>query len=123
MKEITTKMTSIIYDENQILSSLKKINPKSGDILLFYIKTDENGIPLVDLETVEQTAEMVGEVLEEKEAAGIFLFDKICLFSVENSERVIERLKQYISAIQEATDKVRDIENGNSEESFLVLEV
>lgn len=52
----------------------------------------------------------------------IFLFDKICLFSIENSKEIVKRLEKTISAIQEADDKVRDIENGNSEESFIIID-
>lgn len=121
MKEITTKMTSIICDQNDILSSVTKLSPQEGDILLFNIKTDDNGIPLVDLETVQQTAEMLMDVLGNTNQA-IFLFDKICLFSIENSKEVIKRLKKTISTIQEADNKVRDIENANSEKSFLIID-
>lgn len=121
MKEITTKMTSIIFDENEILSGIQKLSPQDGDILLFYVKTDDNGMPLVDLETVQQTAEMLMDILGDTNQA-IFLFDKICLFSIENSKEVVKRLEKTISAIQEADDKVRNIENGNSEESFLVID-
>lgn len=121
MKEITTKMTSIIFDENEILSGIQKLSPQDGDILLFYIKTDDNGMPLIDLETVQQTAEMLMDILDDTNQA-IFLFDKICLFSIENSKEVVKRLEKTISTIQEANDKVRDIENGNSEESFLVID-
>ena len=121
MKEITTKMTSIICDQNDILSSVTKLSPQEGDILLSNIKTDDNGIPLVDLETVQQTAEMLMDVLGNTNQA-IFLFDKICLFSIENSKEVIKRLKKTISTIQEADNKVRDIENANSEKSFLIID-
>lgn len=121
MKEITTKMTSIIFDENEILSGIQKLSPQDGDILLFYIKTDDNGMPLVDLETVQQTAEILMDILDDTNQA-IFLFDKICLFSIENSKEVVKRLEKTISTIQEANDKVRDIENGNSEEGFLVID-
>jgi hypothetical protein len=49
--------------------------------------------------------------------------DKICLSSVENSKIVIKSLEKSISYIQEAIDKIRDIENGNSEESFAVVDM
>jgi hypothetical protein len=114
-------MTSIIFDENEILSGIQKLSPQDGDILLFYIKTDDNGMPLVDLETVQQTAEMLMDILDDTNQA-IFLFDKICLFSIENSKEVVKRLEKTISTIQEANDKVRDIENGNSEEGFLIID-
>lgn len=120
MKEKTTKTTSIIYDQNEILSSIQKLSLHQGDILLFNVKTNDNGIPLVDVETVRQTAEMLMDILGDTNQA-IFLFDKICLFSIENSKEIIERLEKTISAIQEANNKVGDIENGNFEESFVII--
>lgn len=35
------KMTSITTDQNEIVSSIQKLSPKAGDVLMFYIKTDE----------------------------------------------------------------------------------
>lgn len=55
---------------------------------------------------------MIGDILKDKDATGIFMMDKIWLFSVENSEEAIKSLENCISYIQEAIDKVRDIENG-----------
>lgn len=117
------KITTIETDQNQILSKINKLNLKDGDILLFNVKTDENGIPLVDLDVVSETANMLSEILSERNVTGLFLLDKICLFSVENSKQAIKRLEEVISYIQEAIDKVRDIENRNSEESFLVIDI
>lgn len=57
---------------------------------------------------------MVGEIYNGRDIAGLFILDKICLFSIENSYQAIKTLENCISYIQEATDKVRDIENGNS---------
>jgi len=61
-------------------------------------------MPSVDLETVQQTADMMGEVLGKYRAKGIFLFDKIYLFSIGDSERIIESLKKTISYISETVD-------------------
>lgn len=116
------KTTSLTLDKNEILSSIEKIKPSSGDVLLFFIKTDDNGVPLADIDVVQQTAQMVGDALLDK-GVGIFLLDKICLFSVESSEKAIKRLENCISAIQEANEKLVDIENGNSEKSFLTVDL
>lgn len=120
---MTGKMKSITLDQNEIVSSIQKLDLKSGDILLFHIKTDDDGIPLVELDTVSQTAQMLSQILEDRDVTGLFLLDKICLFSIENAEGVIKRLEECISYIQEAMDKVRDIENGNFGEPFLIIDL
>lgn len=113
---MTEKMTSITTDQNEIVSSIQKLSPKAGDVLMFYIKTDEYGTPMMNLEAVQQTVEMVTNILEDrgdKGVAGLFLMDKICLFSIENADTAIKRLENCISYIREAADQVPDIENGN----------
>lgn len=120
MKKTMTKMKSITFDQNKILSGIEKLSPQQGDILIFKVKTDEDGIPLVDLDTVQQTANMIVDILNNKNQ-GLFLMDKICLFSIENIEETIKRLENSILLIQEAADKVRNIENGNSEKSFVTI--
>lgn len=119
----TEQKKRIETSQNEIISSVEKLEAKSGDVLLFNVRTDEDGFPLVDLDVVSQTAEMLSEVLEEKGVIGLFMLDKICLFSVENYEGAIKRLEDTISYIQEAVDKVRDIENGNSREHFVTIDV
>ena len=116
------KTISTTFEKNEILSEVQKIAPKKGEVLLFYVKTDDDGIPLVSLETVQDVADNIYKVVPDG-VSGIFLFDKICLFSVENSKRVIERLKKVISDIEEATDILGNIENGNSAEPFLTLNI
>ena len=107
------KMTSITTDQNEIVSSIQKLSPKAGDVLMFYIKTDDDGTPMMDLDAVRQTAEMIGNILEDKGVAGLFLMDKICLFSIDSADTAIKRLENCISYIREAADQVPDIENGN----------
>mgnify|MGYP006988879895 CR=1 FL=1 len=118
----TEKMKSITTDQNEIISSIQKLHPQQDDVFLFYIKTDEGGIPLVSLDVVTETADMISDVLGER-AAALLLMDKICLFSVDNAASAIEKLENCISYIQEAIDKVRDIENGKSEEPYEVIDV
>ena len=113
---MTEKMTSIMTDQNEIVSSVQKLSPKAGDVLMFYIKTDEYGTPMMGLEAVRQTVEMVTDILEDrgdKGVTGLFLMDKICLFSIDDADTAIKRLENCISYIREAADQVPDIENGN----------
>ena len=94
------KMTSIMTDQNEIVSSIQKLSPKAGDVLMFYIKTDEYGTPMMGLDTVRQTAEMIGNILEDKGVAGLLLMDKICLFSIGSADTTIKRLENCISYIR-----------------------
>ncbi len=113
---MTEKITSITTDQNEIVSSIQKLSPKAGDVLMFYIKTDEYGTPMMNLEAVQQTVEMVTNILEDrgdKGVAGLFLMDKIRLFSIDDADTAIKRLENCISYIREAADQVPDIENGN----------
>ena len=107
------KMTSITTDQNEIVSSIQKLSPKAGDVLMFYIKTDDDGILIIGLDKVQQTAEMLRNTLEGNGVTGLFLMDKICLFSIDDADTVIKRLENCISYIREAADQVPDIENGN----------
>ena len=79
-------------------------------------------MPLVSLDTVQQTAKMLGDILENKNVTGLFLLDKICLFSIDDPKKVINKLEKCISYIQEAVDKVRDIENRKFGETFVVTD-
>ena len=109
---MTEKITSITTDQNKIVSSIQKLSPKAGDVLMFYVKTDDNGIPMIGLDKVRQTAGMLGNILGDK-GVGLFLMDKICLFSIDDADTAIKRLENCISDIREAANKVPDIENGN----------
>ena len=109
---MTEKMTSITTDQNEIVSSIQKLSPKAGDVLMFYIKTNEYGTPMMSLDNVQQTAEMLENILKDKGVTGLFLMDKICLFSIDDADTAIKRLEKCISDIREAPYYVPDIENG-----------
>lgn len=66
---------------------------------------------------------MVSNLLKEKRVYSLFLFDKICLTSIENAEEVIKSLEDSIFYIQETIDKVRDIKNEKSEKNFTVVNI
>lgn len=113
---MTEKMTSITTDQNEIVSSIQKLSPKAGDVLMFYVKTNDDGIPIIGFDKVRQTVKMIGDILEDKGttgATGLFLMDKICLFSIDDANTAIKRLENCISDIREAANKVPNIKNGN----------
>jgi len=60
---MTEMMTSIMTNQNEIISSIQQLSPKNGDILIFYVKTNEDGTPMMDIETLKQTAKIVENVL------------------------------------------------------------
>jgi len=109
---MTEKMTSIMTDQNEIVSSVQKLSPKAGDVLMFYIKTDEYGNPMMDLDVVQETVNMIKKIVDDSVSI-IFLMDKICLFSIDSVDTAIKRLENCISYIREAANQVPDIENGN----------
>lgn len=92
MAMMTEKMTSITTNQNEIVSSIQKLSPKAGDVLLFYVKTDEYGAPMVNLAAVRQTAEIIADILEDKGAAGLLLMDKNCLFSIDDADTAIKKI-------------------------------
>lgn len=111
---------SIMIKQSELVSAVEKLTPAAGDVFLFFIKTDDQGLPFVEMDVAQQTADMIGEIFEESGAKAIFLFDKICLFSVGDSERVIKSLKNCISTIDEATDQALDIESGIFENAVVI---
>lgn len=111
---------SIMIKQSELVSAVEKLTPAAGDVFLFFIKTDDQGLPFVEMDVAQQTADMIGEIFEESGAKAIFLFDKICLFSVGDSERMIKSLKNCISAIDEATDQALDIESGIFENAVVI---
>ena len=111
---------SIMIKQSELVSAVEKLTPAAGDVFLFFIKTDDQGLPFVVMDVAQQTADMIGEIFEESGAKAIFLFDKICLFSVGDSERMIKSLKNCISTIDEATDQALDIESGIFENAVVI---
>lgn len=111
---------SIMIKQSELVSAVEKLTPAAGDVFLFFIKTDDQGLPFVEMDVAQQAADMIGEIFEESGAKAIFLFDKICLFSVGDSERMIKSLKNCISTIDEATDQALDIESGIFENAVVI---
>lgn len=116
----TEKMTSIRTDQNEIISSIQQLSSKPGDVLVFYIKTDKDGIPMMNMGTLKQTAEIVESVLNQKKLWGLFLLDKICLFSIDDAKATIKTLENCISQIREVMDKTENIKNGKFLESVKI---
>lgn len=99
----------INYDD--IFSRVEKVNAAAGDVLIFYIKTDDAGIPYLNVDKYLDIFNTVQNFLDDKNISVLFMIDKVCLFSVENANEAKEHLKKCISYIQEAVNKAGDIEN------------
>lgn len=100
----------INYDD--IFSRVEKMDAAVGDVLIFYIKTDDAGLPYLSVDKYLDIFNTVQNFLDDRNASALFMVDKICLFSVENANEAKEHLKKCISYIQEAVNKAGDIENG-----------
>lgn len=107
------KMKSIMIDENEILAGIMKVKPEDGDILIFYIKTDDEGFPLVDMTHINASFHLVNDLLqkENKKCGCIFLLNKFYLPFVKNSDEAIRELEEVKSSIEKAIEQVRSIKN------------
>ncbi len=101
---------------DKIFSSIKKLELNDGDTLLFQIKTDNQGLPYIDLNEISKMFIQLDKVFPKNNI--IFIFDKISLFSVEEQKETIKRLKDYISLIQEQIRQAENIKNGEPENDF-----
>lgn len=54
------------------------------------------------------------------DVTALFIPDKVCLSCVQDSESTVKNLKNIISYIEEAIDKVTDIENGKFKDEVMV---
>jgi len=101
---MTEKMKTLtIKDKNAIFESIIKIKPEKGESLLFTVKTDEYGNPLMDFEVVAEAAHIISDAIGE-DIPVIFMFDKIELYSVETNEETVKRLEKVIDYVKNAGD-------------------
>ena len=94
-----------------VIQKIQKAEIKSGDVLIFYGKTDEWGQLLIPVDEIVSFLNEVKESIANDNVNILFLPDKICLAEVKSIEEAKEELKRCISYLQEAMDKVEDIEN------------
>lgn len=100
----------VVIIDDKIFSSIKKLELNDGDTLLFQIKTDDQGLPYINLDVINKMLIELKKVFPKNNI--VFIFDKISLFSVEEQKETIERLKDYISLIQEQIRQAENIKNG-----------
>lgn len=101
---MTEKMKTLtIKDKNAIFESIIKIKPEKGESLLFTVKTDEYGNPLMEYEVITETAQIIRDAIGE-DIPVIFMFDKIELYSVETNENTVKKLEKVIDYVKNAGD-------------------
>lgn len=101
---MTEKMKTLtIKDKNAIFESIIKIKPEKGESLLFTVKTDEYGNPLMEYEVITETAQIIRDAIDE-DIPVIFMFDKVALYSVETNEETVKRLEKVIDYVKNAGD-------------------
>ena len=92
------------------ISAVIRLQPADGDVLLFKIATDNDGVPLCELDVVRQTAQMIQDALSQQgsNAACVFAMDKMCMFSIESCDSAIEKLQKTINNLVAAKEKLKD---------------
>lgn len=113
MPVTTEKMKFITIEDDKILAGITKVNPEDGDILIFHVKTDDQGMPLVPTQKISIAMNTIKEFLEKqnRKCGCVFLLDKYNLFSVENPDGAIRELEQVKTAIEKAAEQIRDTKN------------
>lgn len=104
-------MTSIIFEKDRLLSRICKLSPKPGDIILFQLKTNEDGEPILRPSDMIPFTDGLKELSEELQCGFILTLDKMGFFTVKNTEEAIKYLEEALSSIKKANRNVLDIEN------------
>lgn len=95
-----TKMTKININQNDIFSSIEKIHPIAGDVLIFTFKTDSNGDPLVPTEDVYNINKAI-EAVTDASITVLFIPDTIFFEKCDNAEAAIHNLENIIHFLKD----------------------
>lgn len=104
-------MTSIIFEKDRLLSRICKLSPKPGDVILFQLKTNEDGEPILSPSDIVPFVNGLKELSEELQCSFVLTLDKMGFFTTKNTEGAIKYLEQALSSIKKANRNVLDIEN------------
>ena len=96
--------------QDNAVSAVIRLQPADDDVLLFKIATDDDGVPLCELDVVRQTAQMVQDALSRQgsNAACVFAMDKMCMLSIESCDSAIEKLQVTINNLIAAKEELKD---------------
>ena len=102
------------YDE--LYTKLAKIRARQNDVVICYLKTDNQGNILPDVKQVQDSIDGIGLTLEKMgiNAAVIAIPDKIAVNDVKNAKDTIRDLQNVIEYVKLATEKAGDSKNKKS---------
>lgn len=95
-----TKMMMTNINQNDIFSSIEKIHPTAGDVLIFTFKTDSNGDPLVPIEDVYNISKTIEAVIGASIAV-LFIPDTIFFEKCDDAEAAIHNLENIIYLLKD----------------------
>lgn len=75
-----------LLNENEIISEIIKIHPKQGDVLLFQMKTDENGNNFYPADEIQNLMKHISQEIFFNigvEVVIVMIVDKIHFYSIE----------------------------------------
>lgn len=109
------------YDD--LYTKLAKIRVRQNDVVICYLKTDNQGNLLTDdIESVKDSIDGIGLTLEKMgiNAAVIAIPDKIIVNDVKNAKNTIRDLQNVIEYIKLTTEKAGEPKNKKSEKPTII---
>ena len=102
------------YDD--LYTKLAKIRVRQNDVVICYLKTDNQGNILTDVESAKDSIDGIGLTLEKMgiNAAVIAITDKIVVNDVKNAKNAIRDLQNVIEYIKLTTEKAGEPKNKKS---------
>ena len=99
------------YDD--LYTKLAKIRVRQNDVVICYLKTDNQGNILTDVENAKDSIDGIGLTLEKMgiNAAVIAITDKIVVNDVKNAKNAIRDLQNVIEYIKLTAEKAGEPKN------------
>ena len=108
------------YDD--LYTKLAKIRVRQNDVVICYLKTDNQGNILTDVENAKGSIDGIGLTLEKMgiNAAVIAITDKIVVNDVKNAKNAIRDLQNVIEYIKSTAEKAGELKNKKSEKPAII---
>lgn len=102
------------YDD--LYTKLAKIRVRQNDVVICYLKTDNQGNMLTDVESAKDSIDGIGLTLEKMgiNAAVIAIPDKIVVKNVKNAKDTIRDLQNVIEYVKLTAEKAGEPKNKKS---------
>lgn len=110
------------YDD--LYTKLAKIRVRQNDVVICYLKTDNQGNILTDVESAKDSIDGIGLTLEKMgiNAAVIAIPDKIIVNDVKNAKNTIRDLQNVIEYVKLTAEKAGEPKNKKSGKSAVNVE-